>query len=242
MKCHFSRVINRQTVASAAVALSMAAANGVSADPISYSVLDHPDGTECGNGGCYVLRLDGAGGVNTFSAEAPGTGLTFTFDPAFANVAFINGIVSHNQAPANRFSLSVALAGVDFTDGAGPHWYVSDAGLYDDSLSDLQTFSSGGAQTPNDSVSFSEDYDRINFLSTYLEISLFSGTDSFGPRIAGLDFSDCASGVYCFDDFPNDATKPFFIQRDYRIDGHASFDGALAADEAEAGGILALSE
>jgi len=167
---------------------------------VSYQVFDHPDGVL---GGDYMMRLDH---WDTFTANADGTAVYFTFDPLLSDsTARIHGTVQHNQG-GGFYTLDATLRSVKFTDGGpGENWYGSNDRyeIYDDMMDDL--LNNSNAESYN-YESFTWGLDRIYFRFIDMSLTFLEGPDSF-------------DGDVLWDEYPNNHSKKFFIQKNHRTDG-----------------------
>lgn len=189
----------------AATAIYAGISTKEAAATISYQVYDHPDGAL---GGDYMMRLDN---WDTFTANADGTAVYFSFDPHESyNTARIHGTVQHNQG-GGFYSLDATLRSVKFTDGGwGDDWYGDNDRyeVYDDMVDDL--LNNSNAESYN-YENFTWGLDRIYFRFIDMNLTHLQGPDSF-------------DGEELWDEYPNNHYKKFFIQKNHRTD-----DDVLAA-------------
>lgn len=183
----------------AATAVFVGVSTSEASAAISYQVYDHPDGALGGN---YMMRLDH---WDTFTANAEGTAVYFTFDPLESdNSARIHGTVKHNQG-GGFYTLDATLRSVKLTDGGpGENWYGDNDRyeVYDDMMDDL--LNNSNAESYN-YENFTWDLDRIYFRFIDVGLTHLQGPDSF-------------DGQELWDEYPNNHSKKFFIQKNHRTD------------------------
>ncbi len=206
------RFLSVSLLGACAFALTVGALEAPAASAaITYAVNDHPDGglncrsAPVGSKECYMLRLQNG---DTFSADAAGAGVQFSFSPG-ATSATISGTVQHYQG-GGFYDISADLMAIVLTDGGATNWHAPNPSnlTYDDMISDLQDNSDA---TASNDATFRNDLDRIYFEFVSLELQHAGGPNSY-------------TGPLVWDEFPNDGSKLFFLQVNHRIN-----TGAVAA-------------
>jgi len=222
-------------------AVFMAAASFSTANPVTWEVLNHPDGNFQNPGGEYMMILSSEW-CDKCTFSVAGGGVFMSYDVMTdTHQATMSGTVQHvatdgvsengngglytisatfemgNCSPCNTDNLT------DGNGAGGDPWWGSNvadgtSGLYEDAFQDLldnsnTPYSGGGAAA---SASYSEDVDRIYFDFVDMTLTHDSGSDSYdGPLV--------------WDEAPTGGPKQFFIQ-----DGWRGADGLAAAGWLEA--------
>ena len=203
-------------------ALGAAAALAITAPAFgagTYQVNNHPDGggisVDTDSDG-YILRLNTGGVDNSFNANVAGTGVFLTINPGAAGTgtATLSGVVSHNESgtDSTQSDMDDDFYQIDATfatplAGGDSIWYSQNADdVYSTILDDLLA----AAIDPGDNAMFNPDNERLNFLLVDLSLTAISNplTTAMNTGAFGTDL--------VWDEFPNDQSKPLFIQYGYR--------------------------
>jgi len=199
---------------------------------VSVAAHDHPDGNIAPP--LYGLRLGyGVNDPNGFSFDTAGSGVIFSFDPdANSNMAFLTGTVQHVISDGvdlgtsgGFYSITATFQNVTLTDNntdglggndtANPIWHGSETALYEDMLLDLVN----NTDTISDTELADDGLDRVYFAIVDLTLTHVSGTNTY----AGVD------DPFIWDEFPNDPSKQFLLQKDYRLGDHQGTNGGQIA-------------
>jgi hypothetical protein len=184
---------------------------GVAQAALIVQLLNHPDEPALNP---YGLRLDNAGGLQTFNfdpASAPGVGVFMSFDTAGGDAAKIYGVVKHNES-GQLWSIEAKLGSHLYTNFDALNWNASNS-LYDDVINDMVAKARNeDAAGEGNLKEIALPADRLGWFDVNFQMDLLGG------GIAVFELPGQPNGSITMYDTPQAPEKlPFMLVKGHRL-------------------------